>query len=83
MQIGVPAVGIHLRVRERYAGGGDLPTAGTRSGITVPKDDLNQPWVPDSRSEVQRLLSQRWWTTIANDAERPHWKPGSSAWSPR
>jgi hypothetical protein len=80
MQIGVPAVGFIFGYEK------GTPEEVTYRGWYAeryhsPADDLNQPWVPDAAAKFNDFFGKVV-ETLANAAERPHWKAGSQ-YAPR
>ena len=76
MQIGVPAVGFIFGYEK-----GTPEEAVYRRWYAEryhsPKDDLNQPWDPAAAAKFNDFFAKVV-QAIADDAERPHWKAGSS-----
>ncbi len=75
MQVGVPAVGFIFGYEK-----GTAEEAVYRRWYAEryhsPKDDLNQPWVPEAAAKFNDFFAKVV-ETIANDGERPHWRAGS------
>lgn len=76
MQIGVPSTGFifgyapgtpdEAAYREWYA-----------RRYHTPLDDLSQPWLPEAAARFNDFFN-RLVETLADNTERPHWKPGST-----
>ena len=76
MQIGVPAVGFIFG----YEKGSPEEVVYRRwyaQRYHSPADDLEQPWDPPAAAKFNDFFN-RLVETLANAAERPHWKAGSS-----
>ncbi len=76
MQIGVPSTGFIFGYQP-----GTTDEAAYREWYAkryhTPLDDLDQPWVPSAAAKFNEFFN-RLVVTLANDAERPHWKNGSA-----
>jgi hypothetical protein len=75
MQIGVPATGFVLAPEK---GGSDeaIYKEWYARRYHTPLDDLDQPWDPTAAAAFHEFFGKVV-TALANDDERPRWKPGS------
>lgn len=76
MQIGVPSTGFIFG----YEPGSPDEAVYRRwyaERYHSPADDINQPWVPEAAAKFNDFFDNLV-ATLANAAERPHWKEGSS-----
>jgi len=75
MQIGVPAVGFIFGY-EPGTGEEKIYREWYAIRYHTPKDDLDQPWDPPAAARFNDFFG-RVVESLANAAEKPHWKPGS------